>query len=458
MTDPGADAPLLRPSSELAPTRSPELLRLKLAESMAAALEPGTRRDIDLPRIPGKVLAVIGVRRGGKTTFVKQVATDAVGAGRSRDSQLLLSLEDERLIGMNVADLAWLVDEHARQYPSVAAPQARAIYLDEIQLVPHWETFVRRLLDAGYTRLFVTGSSATMLSTEIASAMRGRALEVPVHPFSFREALRHQGEEPTLPWSALGATDRLRLDGAVQRYLAVGGFPEAQGARPRDHRALLQTYVDVMILRDVIERHDVVQPKALRWVQRRLLETPGGLFSANKLTNDLKSQGFRITRPTVEAYLEHLAEAFLIRIVPLHTANDAQRRTNPRKAYSIDVGFITLIEGADREHRGRALETAVLLELARRGYATTYLRLPDSDREVDFFAERPGDAPLLVQVCLDASSAATWQREVGALAAASVAYPTATPLLITLDSTPPPWTLPAPLRWMPAAEWLLAPA
>jgi predicted AAA+ superfamily ATPase len=117
-------------------------------------------------------------------------------------------------------------------------------------------------MDRGGVELFVTGSSAKLLSREVATSLRGRAMEVLVHPFSFREALRHAGAEPQQPISRQRPADRAALDRQLRRYLAEGGFPEAQGATPRDRAALLAGYVDVVVLRDVIERHAVSNPLA----------------------------------------------------------------------------------------------------------------------------------------------------------------------------------------------------
>jgi predicted AAA+ superfamily ATPase len=110
------------------------------------------------------------------------------------------------------------------------------IYLDEVQTVPGWEGLVRRLMDQGGIELFVSGSSAKLLSREVATSLRGRAMEVLVHPFSFREALRHAGAEPKGPVERLKAADRAALDQRLRRYLAEGGFPEAQGVNARDAR------------------------------------------------------------------------------------------------------------------------------------------------------------------------------------------------------------------------------
>jgi len=435
-------------------TISPDLLRLKLAESLV--LEPGvlTRRDIQLPGIRGKAFAVIGVRRGGKTSFLAQLRNDRLAAGHPRGSQLLLSLEDERLAGMTVTDLGWLLEEHARQFPELRAAKGTTIYLDEVQTIPGWEGLVRRLMDQGGVELFLSGSSAKLLSREVATSLRGRAMEVLVHPFSFREALRHAGAEPAGAIARMSAGDRVSLDARLRRYLVDGGFPEAQGATARDRTALLGGYVDVMVLRDVIERHAVSNPVALRWIERQLLANPGGAFSVKKHYDSLRSQGVSVGKDTLHDYLAHLEDAFLVRTVAMHSASERQRMVNPRKAYPVDPGLIPLFERSGRTHQGRALETAVLLELERRGYGVSYVRTAEGF-EVDFLAERAGDAPLLIQVCLESEGNDTWERELRALDASAAHFPEARPFLVTLDAVPPRRPMPDRLTWAPAASWLL---
>lgn len=433
---------------------SRDLLRLKLDECLAAPIADLTWRDVHIPGIRGKAMAVMGVRRGGKTSFLQTQVAERIAGGRPKESQLLVSLEDERLTGLTAADLGWLLEEHGRRVPGLRAEGSLTVYLDEVHLVDGWETLVRRLMDEGGIEVFVTGSSAKLLSREVATSLRGRGMELLIHPFSFREVLRHEGREPDGPWEQLAPAQRSFIEARFRSYLEEGGFPEAQQTDRVDRLALLKGYVDVMVLRDVIERHATSNPRALRWLQRHLLSTPGGNFSMKKLYDSLRSQGVPVSKDTLYQYLDHLQDAFLIRTVSMHSHSERQRMANPRKAYPIDSGLIPLFTRLGREHEGRALETAVLLELERRGFEMDWLRTPDG-WEVDFFAQRSGETPLLIQVSLDTADPETWQREVRALMDAQGAYPEARAILITLDPTPPAHEIPEGLEWTPASRWLL---
>jgi len=430
-----------------------EVLQQKIADGLTISPPPFTRRDAHLPMVPGKAMAVIGMRRGGKTTFLWQCMADRIAAGAAREALLYINFEDERLVDLRPDDLTWLVEAYFRRFPHLRDAGQVGVFFDEIQTAPGWETFARRLMDTERADLFLTGSSARLLSREVATSMRGRAMEVLIHPFSFREALRHANAEPDRPFSRLPKAARSDLDGRLRDYLKTGGFPEAQSAPARDRAALLRTYVDVAILRDVIERHDISNTVALRWLQRHLLANPASPFSIQKFYDALRSQGIPVSRDTLHAFLGHLEDTFLIRTVYLHTASERKRMVNPRKAYPVDPGLIPVYERTGKANTGRALETVVLVELERRGCEIAYFRTKDG-YEVDFLSRDPEGDWTLIQVCADLSVSATREREVRALLAAASEFPEAAPMLLTLDSMPPP-TLPEPIRWRAAADWLL---
>ncbi len=431
-----------------------DVLRDKMIEGLAAAPPTLTRRSARLPAVPNKTMAIIGIRRGGKTSFLWQCLADRLGAGTPREALLMLGLEDDRLAGIQTSDLSWLVEEYFSLHPQFRDNRAVTFFLDEIQVVPGWEQFVRRLTDTERIDLFLSGSSAKLLSREVATSMRGRALETLIYPFSFREALRHTGDDPTKDWQRLTKATRSGIDNRLGRYLIEGGFPEAQGISQRDRVALLNSYVDVVVLRDVIERHAVTNPLALRWMQRQLLSSPAGLFSVQKYHDALRSQGIAVGKDNLHAYLAHLEDAFLITTVSLHTASERQRMVRPRKAYPIDPGLIPLYERSGRANTGHALETAVLIELLRRGYTVNYA-LTLEGWEVDFYAQAPGREPLLIQVSADVTDASTREREIRALVSAAKQYPDAVPHLITLDRIAPAPPLPDSIHWRTAARWLL---
>jgi predicted AAA+ superfamily ATPase len=430
-----------------------EVIRQKIADSLAAPLPSLTRRDIRLPRVPNKAVAVIGMRRSGKTCFLWQELARRLAETGEREGLLYFSFEDERLAGMTAGDLGLVVEEYYRLAPQWRDRRRATFFLDEIQTVAGWEVFTRRLLDSESIDLFVSGSSAKLLSRELASSMRGRAVEVVVTPFSFREYLRHHGCEPDKPLGRLTKAERSMIERQLLDYLRVGGFPEAQRLEVRDRLELLKSYVDVVLLRDIVERHAASHPLALRWLTRQLLGNPAGAFSVNRFHGDLKSQGIPVAKDTLHAYLGYLEDAFLISVVALASDSVRRRMVNPRKVYPVDPGLIALFDRTGKANLGHALETCVCHELERRGAELGYLRTRQG-YEIDFLARYPDGKTELIQVCSSLDDPATREREMRALLDAATEHPQARPCLIALD-IPTRYELPTGMTLYRAADWLL---
>ena len=442
-----------------------EALQEKLSDALLPLAATNlTRRDAVLPAVPGKAHAVIGMRRAGKTCFLKQLLAERRAHGPPERS-IYLSFDDDRLAGIDASQLDALLEEYFRRYPEIRRKDERkgraAWFLDEIQLVEGWDRFVRRVLDTESIDIVVSGSSARMLSREIHSSLRGRAMATVIAPFSFREALRHRGEEPSVRADRLTTAARSAVEKRLREYLVLGGFPEAQGSGKRPliratRIALLQGYVDTVLFRDVIERHAVSQVAALRWIIRHVLRNPCGSFSANKLHADLRSQGHNVAKDTVHALLDHLIDAFVIAAVPVATDSERRRNTNPKKIYPADPGLIDAFDTSGRSNTGHALETAVYNELSRRGADVTYVKTNDGF-EVDFLARHPDGRQELIQVCADATDATTWQRETRALDAAHAEHPRAERTVIVLDAAAARALKHPKTQMLPAHQWLLAP-
>jgi hypothetical protein len=173
-----------------------DVIRQKLADEIRSDLPHWTRRDTRLPAVPGKAQAVIGMRRVGKTCFLRQLQRDRVERGAQRETQVYFNFDDERLVGLEAAQLHWVLEEYFLQFPQHRDHRRVGFFLDQVQVVRGWEGFVRRVMDSEKMDIVVSGSSAKLLSREIATALRGRAMETLIHPFSFREFLRHRQAEP----------------------------------------------------------------------------------------------------------------------------------------------------------------------------------------------------------------------------------------------------------------------
>lgn len=206
-----------------------------------------TPRDAQSAAMSGKANMVIGMRRSGKTFYCYQQMRALLASGTAKEGLLYLNFEDERLSPFSTADFQEILDTYYRKFPALKK-QTCHFFLEEVQRVEGWDRFVRRLLDTERLRVWVTGFSSKLLSSEIATSLRGRSLTTEVFPFSFREFLRFHGVEPerTSRW---GSETRAVLAHHAEKYLRAGGFPEVQGVDDELRRQVLQNYLDVVILR-----------------------------------------------------------------------------------------------------------------------------------------------------------------------------------------------------------------
>ncbi len=371
-----------------------------------------------LPDATTMARVVIGMRRSGKTYLLFQEMQRLVEAGVEKNRLLYVNFEDDRLqpLGPDVLDRT--LETFYRLNPAARSGDAY-LFLDEIQVVDGWSRFARRVLDTESARLYVSGSSAKMLSTEVATEFRGRGYAVELLPLSFAEALLYSDVEP--PTGRPGSRMRSQLEAAFTDYLRVGGFPDVQQLVEAERIQTLQDYVQLVLLRDIIDRHEVKNVHAVRFFALALLQSSGSLTSVNRLANDLKSRGIAVGKSTLYDLLDYFVDAFLLFTIPVFDRSLRVREANPKKVYAIDPGLAFAVSPAGVSNLGARLENSVYLELRRRLRGTrdgaiSYYSTA-AGNEVDFIVGDPetGQATQLVQVCADMSNAGTREREVRAL-------------------------------------------
>jgi predicted AAA+ superfamily ATPase len=407
----------------------PETLDALLADFEDRGLPKVTPRRVELPGLPGKIDVIVGMRRSGKTYFLYQKIAERLSSGVGRSRILYLNFEDERLLPLSAEALQEIPEAFYRRHPASRSLRCW-FFLDEIQNVPSWEMFLRRLVDSENVQIAVTGSSAKLLGREIATSLRGRSLTTELLPFSFGEALTHRGIEIPKRWPP-PARVRSLLANAFDRYQEVGGFPEIQNL-PLDLRLrVLRDYVDVVLFRDVVERHAVENVAALRYLERSLLGQPSGKFSVNRLYNDLKSQGTRVAKDSLYEYLGYLEDAYLLFAVPIASRSARVRQVNPRKIYLVDTGLARAASFRASRDTGHLLENIVYLELRRRGADVSYVRTK-AGHEVDFLVQGLDGSRELVQVCADLSEPAAQAREIRSLEEAMAEHRVLQATIVTL--------------------------
>ena len=391
------------------------ILEQLIADFHERNLPPFTPRHIRLPLLPNKADTVIGMRRSGKTYFVYQTISELVSKGIGKESILYLNLEDERLLPMTAGDLHRITDTYYRRYPHLKDTPCW-FFFDEIQNIPGWEHFIRRILDQENAHVCITGSSAKLLSREISTSLRGRAISTEIFPFSFLESLVHAGV-PVNVSRKPGSKKKAHLENRFQAYLIEGGFPEVQGVEPNYRIRILQDYLDVVILRDLVERFRISNTTPLRYLIRHLIHSNANLFSVNKFYNYSKSQGIHCSKNTLHEFLDYLTDAFLFFQIPIHAQSERSRMVNPKKMYAVDTGLVRACSRRPNPDWGSLLENFVFLELRRNHPRIEYYRTKKG-LEIDFITLNPNGESALFQVSAEMQNPETRNRELSALTAA----------------------------------------
>lgn len=410
------------------------------------------KRDRTVQEMRGRAVAVLGMRRVGKTWFCYQRMQDLLAGGVPKERLLYLNFEDDRLLQFQASDFQTILDVYFSRFPGLK-DEPCYLFLDEAQRIEGWDMFVRRVLDTENMSLWITGSSSKLLSKEIASSLRGRSLPVEIFPLSFSEFLRFQGVQPPSP-NRLGAKSRAMLQNMAGRYLERGGFPEIQSVEDRELRhQVLRNHVDVAILRDIVERHSVTNVVALRRMIAHVLSAPATRFSVNKFYNHLRSQGVSCSKNGLHEYLDHLSDAYLLHQAPIHSRSERIRQVNPKKVYVSDSGLIDAAMPRSGEDRGALLENAVYTHLRRRGLRPEYV-VTSSGSEVDFFVEDRGATDRrLIQVCWTLDEEETRRREVDALREAMKELSLNSGMVVTWSEE---GRIEDGIEALPAYKWLLA--
>lgn len=372
------------------------------------------RRAVHVPLRPNIASVVMGMRRTGKTYVTFQLMSSLLEDGIPLSRIVRVNFDDDRLGGMTADDLRLIPEVHAELFPE-AAGQMCWYFLDELQNVRGWELFARRLTDSKRVTLCLTGSSSKMLSEDIATQMRGRSSETEVFVLSFAEYLRYTGVFRDLPRLVDAPVTAGRMRNAAVRYFEEGGFPDVVGLPARERIARLQDYVNTVLYRDIIERHDIPSVQALKYTMRYVIHNFARKLSARAISGVLKNLGLPENREAISDYLDYMRAAYLIYPVSLRTDSLSVRRANPEKYYLVDVGLIRAMSEKINEERGWLLENLVFMGL-RRNFCTVEYYVTQAGHEVDFHVvEQVTKAKRLVQVAWSMSDEKTFSRERAAL-------------------------------------------
>lgn len=341
----------------------------------------------------------VGIRRAGKSYLLYQRIQQLLANGTGWDEILYINFEDERLEGMGKENLNLLLETHIEMYG-----KRPTLFLDEIQNVEGWEKFARRLADAKY-RVYITGSNAKMLSSEIQTTLGGRYININVYPYSFTEYLAANQVSIT-PAMLYATQSRATVLRHFDSYFHFGGFPE--GAKLKAKRDYLTSVYQKIYLGDIATRHAVANTFALRILFKKLAESVKQPVSFSRLANIISSTGAKVGKATVINYIEYAKDAWLITPVQNIADKLVEKETTP-KYYFTDNGILSIFL-LDAETS--LLENLVAVTLLRKYGREDAVFFYNKNIEVDFYIP---DKETAIQVCYSLSNAETFERETKAL-------------------------------------------
>jgi len=405
-------------------------------------------RDLEIEMVNGKATTIVGPRRAGKTYFLFTVMKNLMRA-LEKTRIVYMDFEDDRLLPLTLDDMRTMMDVYYEIYPENKSKRVY-LFLDEVQNVPGWELFVRRVMDKENVQVFLTGSSSRLLSGEIATALRGRSITYHIFPFSFREFLRVRGIGVK---KYLSSGDRVRIMHGLNEYMRFGGFPEiVMSEREETKLRILKEYVDTMLMRDVVERYGIKNIRVLRILFNSLISSFSSTFSVNRFSNRLHSQGIRISKNTLYEYMGYLEDAFGVFLIRRFSYSLMKVEQSLPKVYPIDVGYLRLYSTSFSANTGRLMETIVALELMRRKYSnpSTGIFYWKNGGEVDFVVKEGEKVRELIQVTYASGKDEIDRRELRALDKAGEELRCRNKTVITWD-----YEEEGEVKFIPLWRWLL---
>lgn len=340
-------------------------------------------------------IIISGIRRCGKSTLMRQILKTHYG-----NEIYFVDFEDERFVKFTTEDFNTLYEVLIELYGL-----KHVFFFDEIQNIEDWELFVRRI-HREKNKIFITGSNASLLSSELSSRLTGRHIVVELLPFSFREYLQFH-QTPYDENSFLITQKKAILKKHFNEFLENGGMPEYL-----EHKnpLVLQNVYENILYKDVIVRYEIKEIKAIRELTLDLLSNIGTPISYTKMKNNLNLGSVN----TVKNYIHYLENAYLIFTLDRFSFSVSQQTLLQKKVYAIDTGLVKQIAFHFSKKQERYLENIVYLELRRR-YKELFYYKTEGNLEVDFLVREGTNVVLLIQVTESLKEPKAREREYKAL-------------------------------------------
>lgn len=339
----------------------------------------------------------VGLRRSGKSYMMFQKIQELIDEGHKKEEILYINFEDDRLLGFNTPDFELLKQSYEELFP-----YEPIFFLDEIQNIPNWEKFARRLADQKY-KVYITGNNAKMLSNEIATTLGGRFFIHNVYPYSFTEYLN--ASDITI-LDNINYQNNSEIIRAFTQYFTFGGLPELHSVPSIEKRLWLSSLYNKIFFGDLLSRYSIRNDLALKVLVRKLADSLKQPTSFTRMANIISSAGKKIKTDTVIEYLRYLEETWLIFSLE-NISSKLNDKISNKKYYLIDNGILNLFL-TDAETS--LFENMLAIYLKRHfGQELYYYH---KDIEVDFYLY---ESQIAIQACYNMSETTTRNREVNDL-------------------------------------------
>ncbi len=317
---------------------------------------------------------LVGLRRSGKSTLLYKIAKELVSEGCDWSQIVYVNFEDDRLLGFTKNDFNDIVET------AYELTDAKDIYyfFDEIQIIDGWEHFARRMADQK-KHVYIAGSNAKMLSSEMASILGGRYIPRMIMPFSYREVLDYKRiDHDDAAWLTTSKVAKIRR--ACQEYVSSGGLPEAQLLNNR--REYIKSVYEKVLLGDIIEREQIKNKMALRLMVKKIAETVMHEISYNTLSGNVKAAGTKTSTDSMIEYTSYAENAYLIFRTRNYVSKFAEKESIPR-FYFFDNGLLSLFLV---DKLSALLENAVAVSLKRKYEdGVYYYKSRQTGIDIDFY-------------------------------------------------------------------------
>lgn len=394
-----------------------EVLKTIIRDYHTRDLPPFHERQQAIPLNTKKIVTLIGPRRAGKTYHMYQL----IAKIKDKTNCVYINFEDER-IKFNANNLNLILEAFFELYPNKKGENLY-FFFDEIEGIEDWEKFVRRLYDTISQNIFLTGSSSKLLRKEIATSLRGRTISFEIFPLSFQEYLHFKGIEIDY-YSTKG---KAKILSEFDSYLLKGAYPEVITMDPEIYDKTLQSYFEVMLYRDIIERNKLSSTDSLKWFIQKLISNVSKEFSIHKMFNECKSQGKKISKDFLYKYMDYCEDAYLL--FSVHNFSESFSKQTSKKVYAIDTGLRALFSLTLSQDKGGLFENIVFLELKRRNKEIYFFK---GIYECDFIIKEKDKITECIQVCYEYNEE-NKEREIQGLKEAMKRFQNKKGIILTLE-------------------------